>query len=337
MSATNKEASRRQWKRATLTLCVLAIFVCAFLGVASWLLPAGGSDKPQLQIDKMLPTEEEEAAAEAMKPFYVLLIGSDSRKGTALYTGKASEHAQLDQHSDVMLLVRVNPAVYKLTIVSIPRDTQLMGTTGKINDSLLNNNPEEVVSSVEKLTGVDISYYLMTDFVRFEQLIDDVGGVNVDVPIRLTVSDPSTGREIKLKAGNDQNLNGAQALVFARARQEYGDDMDVYRQANVRQIVESMIAKALQSETQTEEGVAALSETTRTNLRPELLLALALDFQAHSDEVIIYSGTGPYENGGIRKGLWIIPEDKDTWAELMDIVDNGGDPASVVEPLVYKK
>ena len=35
------------------------------------------------------------------EPLYVLLIGSDSRKGTALYTGKSNEHAQVNQHSDI--------------------------------------------------------------------------------------------------------------------------------------------------------------------------------------------------------------------------------------------
>lgn len=48
------------------------------------------------------------SVVEHKDPFYVLLIGSDSRKGTALYTGKASDHAQLDQHADVITLVRVD-------------------------------------------------------------------------------------------------------------------------------------------------------------------------------------------------------------------------------------
>ena len=76
------------------------------------------------------------------EPFYVLLIGSDSRKGTALYTGKADGHAQLDQHADVITLMRIDPENYLITLVSIPRDTQLEGTASKISDTLLDNDPE---------------------------------------------------------------------------------------------------------------------------------------------------------------------------------------------------
>lgn len=332
MTSIDNKAVTRQRKRAAATLGVLALFCAAFLSIAWALAPEagdGGNDT-SLVIEDILSEEE------AMEPFYTLLIGSDSRRGTALYTGKANEHAQRDQHSDVMMLVRVDPAAYAISLVSIPRDTQMTGQKDKINDSLRNNNPEEVVAAAERLTGVSIQYYMMTNFISFERLVNDVGGVTVDVPLKVTVVDPSTGRDVTVKAGENQKLNGSQALVLARARKEYSDNQDLYRQANVRQIVESMIAKALTDSQKTEDDIMALEEYVQTNFDFELLLQLALDFQAHREEMVIYSSTGPYEGGGLNdEGLWVVPEDAEAWAELMAAVDAGEDPAGVIEPLVY--
>lgn len=333
MATTDDKAVTRQRKRAAATLGVLALFCAAFLAAAWALAPEKGvgEDGPPLAIEDILSDEEE-----AMESFYTLLIGSDSRRGTALYTGKANEHAQRDQHSDVMLLVRVDPATYTISLISIPRDTQLAGQKDKINDSLRNNNPEEVVAAAERLTGVSIQYYMMTNFIGFEQLVNDVGGVTVDVPLKVTVVDPSTGRDVTVRAGENQKLNGSQALVLARARKEYSDNQDIYRQANVRQIVESMIAKALADSQKTEDDVLALEEYVQTNFDFDMLLQLALDFQAHSEEVTIYSSTGPYEGGGLNESdLWVVPEDAEAWAELMAAVDAGEDPAEVIAPLAY--
>lgn len=334
MATADKEAVKRQRVRAAATLGVLALFMTAFLLAARLLIPVDGPaiDGVDSAIDGLVSDE-----AVAVDPFYALLIGSDSRRGTALYTGKANEHAQVDQHSDVMMLVRVDPATYTITLVSIPRDTQLQGDKGKINDSLRNNKPEEAVAAAERLTGVSIDYYLMATFLSFESLVNDLGGVIVDVPLKVTVVDPSVGRDVTVKAGDGQKLNGSQALVFARARYEYRDNQDVYRQANVRQIVESMITAALGDTQLTEKGVEALEDNVKTNFDFDLLMQLALQFQAHSDEVTIYSASGPYAGGGENEDkLWVVPEDAEAWSELMAAVDAGEDPASVIEPLVYE-
>lgn len=150
------EAHRRQSKRtAAAAVAVVAVLSLAFIGLVSFLDNAAG----QVQTDSVSIE-----AVSSSEPFYTLLIGSDSRKGTALYTGKKTDHAQVDQHADVMTLVRVDPETYTITLVSIPRDTVFQGTSLKINDSLLGGDPEEVVASVERLTGVAIEYYMLTTF-----------------------------------------------------------------------------------------------------------------------------------------------------------------------------
>ncbi|MFR4805168.1 MAG: LCP family protein [Eggerthellaceae bacterium] len=82
----------------------------------------------------------------------------------------------------------------------------------------MGGDPEEVVASVERLTGVAIQYYMLTTFTSFEALIDALGGATVDAG-NVTVPDPMTAENVSLKAGRSQSLDGSEALVLAsRAR-----------------------------------------------------------------------------------------------------------------------
>ena len=157
------EAQKRQSTRtAAVTVAVVVVLSLVFVGLVAFL--DGVADQAEIGNASI-------ASVSSTDPFYVLLIGSDSRKGTALYTGNKADHAQLDQHSDIMTLMRVDPETYLITLVSIPRDTVLEGSSSRINDALLDNDPQKVVDEAEKLTGVEIPYYMMTTFTSFEALI----------------------------------------------------------------------------------------------------------------------------------------------------------------------
>ena len=220
---------------------------------------------------------------EHKNPFYVLLIGSDSRKGTALYTGKASDHAQLDQHADVITLVRVDPANYQLTLVTVPRDTVLPGESSKINDTLVHGDPMQTVDAVECLTGIEVDYYLMTTFTAFEDLVDALGGVTVDVPKTVKVPDPSTAENVTVTKGDNQTLDGSEALVFARARKEYVNDQDAVRQMNVRQLEQNIICNVLgmSSESEIDQALIDLRNNTTSNMDMGKLGYLAMVFAMH--------------------------------------------------------
>lgn len=315
------EVIARSRKKAAFAVLGIAVFAAVFIAVASLLYvddSETGLDEPNPQLTSV------------SDPLYVLLIGSDSRKGTALYTGRANEHAQVDQHSDIMTLMRVDPGTYTITLVTVPRDTQLEGTSGKINDALVNDNPNEVVKEVETLTGVSIDYYMMTTFTSFESLVDGLGGAVVDVPLKITTDDPSTGRDVTVNSGENQLLNGSQTLVLARARKEYVDDQDALRQVNVRNIEISLIEKVMASPHDANEALSYLEAHTTTNMDHSLIASLVVDYIAHKDEVVLYSCTGPYKGSVNADGIWVVPEDKETWSKIMEAVDSGEDPSGIV-------
>ena len=310
MSKATPEQTRKANRAATVVAVCVAIFAVCFM----YLVTVLDQFATQRQQEEVVIAPEAPA-----EPFYVLLIGSDTRKGTALYTGKPTEHAQVDQHSDVMTLMRIDPEEYTISLLTIPRDTVVSTSSEKINNALLNNDPQDVVDAVYELTGLKADYYMMTTFGLFANLVDALGGVTMDVPVTVEASDPTTGGTIRVEAGPARHLDGAQALALARARTEYADNQDAVRQMNVRMLEEAIIERMLEGDSL---GIEALLVVLEGDVQTDMDLGLigqaVLDFAEHADEVKFYSGTGPYA-GEVREDdeQWVIPNDRVTWRTII--------------------
>ncbi|MGI6591497.1 MAG: LCP family protein [Eggerthellaceae bacterium] len=266
--------------------------------------------------------------AQDNEPFYVLLLGSDSRKYSDSSTKKGVSSGS--NNSDVMMLVRVDAANKKVTLVSIPRDTRWYDTkrkkVRKINTAY-NDGPAHAIKAVEQLTGVKISHYAQINMDGFESLVDSVGGIKVNVPQKIGYKDALTKEYIELQPG-EQVLNGQQAQIFARARHEY-KDQEATRQSNNRQIVEALITSIRnQPITKLPEVGLNIANCLDTDFDSATILALAEQFL--SGDITIYSGTGPTE-GGIYQDdqLWYCYTNTKGWKKLMETVDQGNDPSKL--------
>ena len=260
------------------------------------------------------------------EPFYVLVVGDDSRTGTI--------EAEKENQSDTVMLVRVDPTTYHITIVSIPRDTttNINGTDTKFDQAYQYYGIEGTVQAAEDLTGVKISYYLDMGFVGFVDFVNDIDGVDVTVPMTISLTDIITGKKITVEEG-DQHLNGNEALVYARVRKAYGDDMEAIRQTQDRQVLQKLITKVSQMPADQASAVVPVfvSALTNTNMDSEVLAKLVENFCDNSGSITFDSTSGPYQ-GSIVNDIWLIPRDEEAWAELMAVVDAGGDPATVIAP-----
>ena len=320
------EQRNRARKAAALTALVVCAFAGCFLALCVFL-----NNTAMSKAEQEVQIADQDDAFQS--PFYVLLIGSDTRKGTALYTGKATEHAQVNQHSDVMTIMRIDPNTYTVSLLTVPRDTVISVGGEKINNALLEDNPEEVVDAVEALTGLRVDYYMMTTFGMFADLIDAIGGITMDVAQDVTVDDPSTGGNITVKAGKNRKLKGAQALALARARVEYDSDQDAVRQVNVRDIEQAIIERMLEGDgIGIEALLVVLEHDVDTNMDLSLMGSAVVDFMENADKVTIYSGTGPY-SGDVRDDdeQWVIQNDEMAWKKIMLRFKAGKDFSKVVE------
>jgi polyisoprenyl-teichoic acid--peptidoglycan teichoic acid transferase len=272
--------------------------------------------------------------AKAGEPFYMLVLGSDSRENSGT-SSKADESGD-NQRSDVMILLRVDAANNKATMVSIPRDTPYRTSDGrlvKINEAYNIGGAAESIKAVSELTGVGISHYAEVHFSELEGIVDKLGGVDVNVDIKLSYTDALTGEKVTLQPGK-QTLNGQQAQLFARARHEYETDQDKHRQNNVRQLALAIVKKTLSMPlTQMPQALIDVAGMVGTDMRTGDILALALQYAGTkgADSMTVYSASGPSSGDYNTEsgGLWLCYENPEGWEKLMKVVDAGEDPSGL--------
>ena len=136
--------------------------------------------------------------------------------------------------TDTMMLLTIDPLSRTAGMLSIPRDmwVNIPGYDySKINnayrfgelDKLPGGGPGLAMKTVEEFLGVPIQYYVQVDFDAFVKLIDEIGGVKIDVPYEITLEKIGDYKEVTLQPGR-VTLGGALALSYARLRKGYGDD-----------------------------------------------------------------------------------------------------------------
>lgn len=304
-----------------------AFALCAALACGC-LLAGCQSQSQQPEVPDETIVETDEPVFE--EPFYVLLVGNDGRTGTveidqAMYSDGSAR-------SDVMMLMRIDPVNYTITTLSIPRDTATTydGTQVKLNMTYQYGGIDALKDQVKQLTGVEPTYYFDLGFVTFEQFIDAMGGVNVNVPVNMSLQDIVSGDDIALTAGQ-QDLNGQQALVLARSRKLYNGYQDALRQMQNRAIVEAGISKVLADPSMAEAAVAAMMQFGQTDMTQEELTVLVNKFVENADKVTLYNATGPYV-GDIdpADNMWYTTRDEDAWAQVIAATDAGENPAGIV-------
>lgn len=143
-------------------------------------------------------------------PIYILALASDQGAPRYKRGGNIKEG-----RSDSIHIIAINPKTRSGSIVGIPRDTfvSMDGFTGKINGAMAAGGPDKMVKIVEDLSGVKFDYYVITSFDGFEDAVNEIGGIVVDVPY-----DMRDGFSNAFFKKGQQVLGGYQALAFARNR-----------------------------------------------------------------------------------------------------------------------
>jgi LCP family protein required for cell wall assembly len=186
-------------------LIAVALVAMAAAGVAGYAL------KKYESIDRV--SDIKIAEAPAGEPQNFLLVGSDTREGTA----DAGEVA--GKRSDTIMVLRVDPESDRLSLTSFPRDLIVdipaTGRTGMINSAYsLPNGEQALIDTINQNFGIPINHYVEVDFEGFKQLVDAVGGV--PMYFSNAVRDRHSG--LFIEQLGCVTLQGQQALEFTRSR-----------------------------------------------------------------------------------------------------------------------
>ena len=137
--------------------------------------------------------------------------------------------------TDTMIFVQYNLDTYEVNMLQIPRDTKIVTNrpNKKINASYAYGKEEEVFQSIKDLLGIDVNKYIVVNLDGFRRIVDEIGGVEVDVPINMYYDDPYQNLHIRLNKGR-QVLDGEKAEMFVRFRKN--NDGTGYRDGDLGRI-----------------------------------------------------------------------------------------------------
>ena len=255
---------RPRWSRRKKVLTTLGVVIVLIL------IAVGGSYAYLRydfgQVTKIACTACVPPANDAITPFNVLIVGSDSRAGN---TGQAAQSfgtasAVGGQRSDTLKVLHVDPKAGTAELLSIPRDTWVemsglpenSGLAGpnKINTAF-NDGPDPLVQTIENTFGIPISHFVVVDFTGLINAVQSVGGINLHFNYPVRDNDNGNNNSgLDITTTGCITLNGNQTLALARSRYfEYDDPAaggwtydptsDIGRIERQNLIIESLIAK----------------------------------------------------------------------------------------------
>lgn len=174
-------------------------------------------------------------------PFNILISGNDS-------FGKLDEVSR----SDVDMVVTVNPVTSTVLMTSIPRDSYVQeycddyACNYGANDKLTHTGiygVDTTRDTIEQLLDIDINYTYRVNFTSMIDIVDALGGVDIDVAEGMAVSKFYSDSTLEGVHEGTNHLNGKRALAYSRERKAYLDG-DSQRARNQQQVLQAMVKKA---------------------------------------------------------------------------------------------
>ena len=222
--------------------------------------------------------------------------------------------------SDVLMVASYYAKENNLKMLSVPRDTMVnpqgLGVC-KINAC---NNPAFnfkfgtpfLIETVEELLGIKINAYVKTNFRGFSDIIDKLGGIDLNVEKDMLYYDPIDKFKIDLKKGY-QHLNGSMALQYVRYRSDLADFVLVDGKPMGRVARQANFMKAILKEASSPKNwfklgqvMQAATDAIETDLTPSMMIRLATkikDVGPDGIKVLGFPGTDQYVN----KISYVIP------------------------------
>jgi LCP family protein required for cell wall assembly len=221
---------------------VVLFMVWGLLGYLSF---AGGVEKANDRLPRRAKSQLASLDGSLLStPSTTLVIGTDG--GSAPGRGDA-------RRSDSLLLIHTDPGKHRVTYLSIPRDLRVdipgFGS-GKINSANQFGGPALTLATVRNLTGLPIHHAVVVDFDGFKDLIDALGGIEVNVPKPILSNKfdcPHSPERCATWEGwrfgkGTQHMDGRRALIYSRIRTNKLDpsDSDISRTSRQQAVAEAV-------------------------------------------------------------------------------------------------
>ncbi|MCQ4086125.1 LCP family protein [Saccharibacillus sp. JS10] len=215
------------------------------------------------------------------QPIAMALLGTDFRSETGSHL------------TDVVMVAAMNPNTDTATIVSLPRDTRIELEGYKVRKvnayyptflAQEKKGEPEAKGAMQRMLGkyfdIPIDYVTVVNFQSLRDIVDAVGGIDVDVTMDMCYKDTADGTDINLKAGS-QKLDGKNALDYVRYRKTNcnpptAPSDDFSRNQRQQQVIGAIMQKVQSFNVLTKSGslIDAVADNTETDLENKQILNL---------------------------------------------------------------
>jgi polyisoprenyl-teichoic acid--peptidoglycan teichoic acid transferase len=267
VARVNKKRRRKWIWRSVASLFVLILVISAYFFYQTWGVLAGTYEPLARDHSK-----KRDKAVSVDSPVNILLLGTDVRRESENW------------RPDVIILAAVNPKTHSIKVVSIPRDTyvEIANTNGhkdKINSAAAWARARNVgpvlntVETVENFLNVPVDYYAKVNFKGFMDVVDALGGV--DVNVKFPFHQETFGGEVIRFNPGPHHLDGEEALAYVRMRKQdpLGDQGRNLRQ---REVVTQLIDKIVSFDNITKVNtiLKSLGENVSTSITVDEMITL---------------------------------------------------------------
>ena len=258
------------------------------------------------------------------------LVGTDPEKIKNLPDFYCLLLGKSEAMTDTIMVAKYSPSTGNAALLSIPRDSfvgsnpNTATASDKIN-SKYQISPQRTIDAVNELTGLNLKYYITVDTKALRDLVNAIGGVYFDVPIKMDYDDSSQDLYIHLEPGY-QLLDGQKAEWLVRFRHnnngtsysyEYGDN-DLGRMSTQREFLMAVAKQALKLEniTKINDIMNVIEQEVETNIDFDTMMEYApalLNINADNIQTNMLPGTPQYCNG---VAVYLVDKD-----EAKDVVN----------------
>lgn len=250
----------------------------------------------------------------ASDPVTILFLGIDD-SSSRRENGQSTEQSR----TDAMILTTLNPETKDIRLLSIPRDTLSyipeVGYFDKITHAHAYGGPQASMDALESTLNVPVDYYIRINMEAFVKTVDELGGIEYDVPYDIDEPNTTDQGRIKIKKGK-QLLNGDQALAITRTRKQ---DSDLKRGERQMEVLKLLFKKAqdTQSLRKLDDIIEIVGKNANHNLSYEEVRSLASTYLTGSTKIKSQQLKGENE---ILNGLYYILPDEDDLVKTSNIL-----------------
>ncbi len=302
-----KRVSRKAKKRRKVKIITFVVeaIVLLCLAVAFWVLNRAEMLSKIGFDDEVVQDSVNELSEETLEVLdgytNIALFGIDTRTPGALGKGN---------RSDTIMIASINNETKDIKVCSVYRDTYLNLANDKYhkcNGAYSSGGPDQAVAMLNMNMDLNIQYYLSVDFSAVSEVVDLLGGVEIEVDeyeidhlnnYTIETSKVTGKKTTKLKNTGLQNLDGVQATSYCRIRYTAGDDFK--RTERQREVLEAMANKAKTMDLATlDEIIKAVFPMCATNMKLDEMLLMAKDVLSYN---IVETAGFPFDKTNKKVG-----------------------------------